>query len=194
MNVLQLVGIALTALLAENFVLVYCMGMGTRQQVFNDPTEGRRTGVALTLVLVVSGVLSRFIDDALTTFNLEYLLLMAFVLLVPAVSAVLGFAMKFFLPELSRRLAEPVRTAFGNAAVLGAVLVASSRGYTATQTFVFCLSGGVGITLVLMCFAGLREEVSLERCPKAFRGLPIMLITGGLMALALVGFYGLNIG
>ncbi len=193
MDVIQMMGIGLSAILAENFVLVYCVGMGTNPKVFVDPREGRRTGIALTLVMVVAGVLSRYIDDILMTFNLEYLQLIFFTLLVISVSAVLGVGMKFFLPELSHRLAEPIRNAFGNAAVLGIILMASMRGYTVAQTAIYCLCGGIGITLVLMCFAGLREEISLERCPKAFRGMPILLITGGLMALAMVGFYGLNI-
>lgn len=194
MELMQIMGLALTALLAENLVLVYCMGMGTNQNAFLDPTEGRRVGTALTLVMVVAGVLSRWVDTMLTNFHLDYLCLLAFALLVPTVSAVLGWILKCFLPELSHRLAEPIRTAFGNAAVLGTILLASQRNYTVQQTLIFTLVGGIGLTVVLTCFAGLREEVHMDRCPKAFQGLPIMLITGGLMALALVGYYGLNIG
>lgn len=193
MEMIEIVALALSALLAENLVLVYCMGMGTNANAFLDPIEGRRVGVALTLVMVVSAVISRWIDTFLINVHLDYLSLIAFALLVPTVSAVLGWLLKFFLPELSHRLAEPIRTSFGNAAVLGAILIASQRGYTVQQTFIFALAGGVGMTLVLMCFAGLREEISLESCPKAFRGLPIMMMTGGLMALAMVGYYGVYI-
>ncbi len=193
MEILQLMGIAFGALLAENLLLVYCVGMGTRGEIFRDPVEGRRAGTAITLMMVSSGVLSRPLDDLLVNLNLEHLRLLAFVLLVPSVSAVLGWVMKFFLPELSRRLAEPIRMSLSNAAVLGSILIASSRGYTAGQMAVYSLCGGIGITFVLVCFAGLCEEISLERCPKPFRGLPIMLITGGLMALSMVGFYGLNV-
>ncbi len=191
---MQFMAIGLSALLAENLILVYGMGMGTSESVFKDPTECRRLGTALTLVMVVAGVLSRWVDDLLVNLNLDYLCLLAFVLLVPAVSAVLGGLLHFFLPELSRRLAEPIRNSLGNAAVLGTILLASTRGYTAAQMAVFSFFGGVGITLVLMCFSGLQEEISLERCPKSFRGAPIMLITAGLMALAMVGYYGLNFG
>lgn len=194
MNIMQFMAIGLTALLAENLILVYGIGMGTGESAFRDPTEGRRAGVALTMVMVVAGVLSRYVDDILVNLNLEYLRLLFFTLLVPAVSAVLGVLLKFFLPELSHRLAEPIRGALGNAAVLGSILLASTRSYTPGQMAVYSLCGGIGITLVLVCFAGLQEEVSLERCPKAFRGLPIMLITAGLMALAMVGYYGLNFG
>lgn len=190
---MEIMGLAMTALLAENLVLVYCMGIGTDQKAFLDPSEGRRVGVSLTLMMVICGVLSRWVDTFLINFHLSYLSLLAFVLLIPMVSAVLGWLMKFFIPELSDQLAEPVRNALGNAAVLGALLIASQRGYTVQQTFIFTFFGGVGLTLCLISFAGLREEISLDSCPKYFRGLPILLITGGLMALAMVGYYGLNI-
>ncbi len=190
---IEVIGLAMTALLAENLVLVYCMGIGTDQKAFLDPGEGRRVGIGLTLMMVVAGVLSRFVDTWLTNFHLSYLSLLAFVLLIPMVSAVLGWLMKFFIPGLSKQLAEPVRTALGNAAVLGAILIASQRGYTVQQTFIFTLFGGIGLTLCLSAFAGLREEISLDSCPKYFRGAPILFITGGLMALAMIGYYGLNI-
>jgi len=59
------------------------------------------------------------------------------------------------------------------------------------SALVFALCGGVGATLALASFASLQKEVDLERCPKSFRGVPIQLITAGLMAMALVGYYGL---
>ena len=53
--------------------------------------------------------------------------------------------------------------------------------------------GWKGVLLVLLSFAGLHDTINLEECPKAFRGAPMELITAGLMALALVGFYGLHL-
>ena len=61
------------------------------------------------------------------------------------------------------------------------------------MAFLYGLFGGLGATIALMSFAGLRGEVSLDQCPKCFQGMPIELITAGLMALSLVGFYGLHL-
>ena len=55
------------------------------------------------------------------------------------------------------------------------------------------LFGGLGVLVCLLCFSGLWDAVDFDECPKPFRGAPIMLITAGLMALSLVGFYGLHI-
>ena len=76
---------------------------------------------------------------------------------------------------------------------LGAALLASTRGYTLDQALLFALCGGLGVLLVLLSFAGLHDTINLDECPKSFRGAPMELITAGLMALALVGFYGLHI-
>ena len=65
-------------------------------------------------------------------------------------------------------------------------------GRTGRIFVVFALFGGVGATVAMASFASLREEVSFHHCPRCFQGLPILLITAGLMALALVGFYGLH--
>ena len=58
---------------------------------------------------------------------------------------------------------------------------------------IFALCGGIGATVALASFAGLQNEVDLESCPRSFRGIPIQLITAGLMAMALVGYYGLHL-
>ena len=193
MSTIQLIALALSAMLAENLVLVHSMGIGCRSTSFTDPKEGRRSGIALTLVMVVSGTLSRGIDQFLHLMGVEFLSLLIFSLLVPAVSVVLQVFLHFFLPELSLRLMNHLKAVSLNAAGLGAILLASQRSYSVGQTFIFTLFGGIGVTLVMMCFAGLREEVSFTSCPKSFRGAPILFITAGLMAMAMVGFYGLHI-
>ena len=66
-------------------------------------------------------------------------------------------------------------------------------GYTLSQALTFALCGGLGVLVVLMSYAGLREEISLTSCPRPFRGPAIEMVTAGLMALALVGFYGLHL-
>ena len=193
MDTLQVVGLVLGALLSENFILVNTMGIGTRLSAFTDPTEARRLGIVLTLVMVTSALLSRQVDMILFRLGVPELRLIAFALLVPATVVIVRSFLHTFLPELSRRLSEYFHLLSSNAAALGGILLSSERGYNMGQTFIFVFFAGVGITVSLMCFAGLGEEVSFDRCPTAFRGIPIRLITAGLMALALVGYYGLHI-
>ena len=75
-----------------------------------------------------------------------------------------------------------------------AALLVAQRSYSLGSALIFALCGGIGATLALASFASLQKEVDLNRCPRAFRGVPIQLITAGLMAMALVGYYGLYFG
>ena len=158
MGILDLAGVALAALLSENFVLVNCMGIGTRVRSFRDPMDALRTGYCLTVVMVLGALFSWLADYLVfTRFGLQYYRLLFLALLVPG-------------------------------------LVAVQRGYSLPAALLFSFLGGVGATVATASFASLREEVSFESCPRCFRGLPILFITAGLMALALVGFYGLHLG
>ena len=76
---------------------------------------------------------------------------------------------------------------------LGSALLISQRSYSLPAALIFALCGGIGATVALASFAGLQNEVDLESCPRSFRGIPIQLITAGLMAMALVGYYGLHL-
>ena len=192
---LELAAVALAALLSENFVLVSCMGIGTHRESFQEPREAIRTGLCLTLVMLLGALSSWLLNFLLLVrFNLAYFQVLAFSLLIPGlVAGVRGF-FRACIPELSRRLDGNLASISTNCAALGSALLISQRSYDLPSALIFALCGGVGATLALACFASLQKEVDLNRCPRAFRGVPIQLITAGLMAMALVGYYGLYLG
>lgn len=194
-TVLELAGVALAALLSENLVLVSCMGIGTHQESFQDSRQAIRTGLCLTLVMVLGSLGAWFINFVLLIrFNLAYLQVLAFALLIPGLVAGVRRFFKACIPELSRRVDDNLSSISTNCAALGSALLISQRSYSLGSALIFALCGGVGATLALASFASLQKEVDLNRCPKAFRGVPIQLITAGLMAMALVGYYGLYLG
>ncbi len=194
-TVLELTGVALAALLSENLVLVSCMGIGTHRESFQDPREAIRTGLCLTLVMVL-GVLGGWLLNflVLLRFGLTYFQVLAFALLIPGLVAGLRKFFKACIPELSRRVDENLASISTNCAALGSALLVAQRSYGLDSALIFALCGGIGATLALASFASLQKEVDLNRCPRAFRGVPIQLITAGLMAMALVGYYGLYLG
>ena len=188
-GILEIMGVALTALLAENFVLVSCMGIGSRTKALADPKDALRTGNCLTMVMVISSVLAWVIDvGVLTRYGLLYYRTFIYALLVPSVVWLLSKFFKYFIPELYRRNREYLGAVTTNGAALGCVLLVAMRSYGLVESVVFALCGGIGTTVVLANFAHLQSEADLEQCPKSFRGFPIQLITMGL-----VGFYGLHI-
>ena len=194
-TVLELTGVALAALLSENLVLVSCMGIGTHRESFQDPREAIRTGLCLTLVMVL-GVLGGWLLNflVLLRFGLTYFQVLAFALLIPGLVAGLRKFFKVCIPELSRRTDENLASISTNCAALGSALLVAQRSYGLDSALIFALCGGIGATLALASFASVQKEVDLNRCPRAFRGVPIQLITAGLMAMALVGYYGLYLG
>lgn len=193
LTVLQLMGVALTALLAENFILVNCLGIGTRTQAFCNPLDAWRTGFSLTVVMTLTAVLGWGLNLLLRHFALSYYQTLVFALLGPAVVGALRYALKNCVPELSRRMDANLASITSNCAAMGTALLVAQRSYGIGEAFLYGLFGGLGATIALMSFAGLRGEVSLKHCPKCFQGMPIELITAGLMALSLVGFYGLHL-
>ena len=191
-TVLELMGVALAALLSENLVLVTCMGIGTHRASFQEPKEAIRTGLCLTAVMIL-GALGAWLINVLvlTQFNLTHFQVLAFSLLIPGLVALLRRFLSACVPELSRRGDGKLASISTNCAALGTALLVVQRSYSLGAAMIFALCGGVGATLALASFASLQKEVDLERCPKSFRGVPIQLITAGLMAMALVGYYGL---
>lgn len=195
MNSVHLTAVALAALLSENFLLVNCLGIGTRTSAFRSHVEARRTGISVLMSMVVTVFFTWLADNlVLRHFGLEHFRLMVFTLIAIGCVALLRLGFRTFLPELSNRLDESLAALSTNCAALAAALLSSIRGYELDQALTFAFFGGVGVLVVLISFAGLREDVGFDDCPRVFRGAPIELITAGLMALALVGFYGLHIG
>ena len=190
----ELLGVALAALLSENFVMVSCMGMGDRTRSFTEPLDAIRTGYCLTAVMVLGALLSWLIEHlVLARFGWDHFRLMVFALLVPAIVEGLRWFIRSCIPELSRRMDGNLAAIPSNCAALGTALLISQRSMSLPAGLVFAFFGGVGAALALVGFACLQNSVDLDRCPRPFRGIPIKLITAGLMAMALVGFYGLTL-
>lgn len=191
---MELAGVALAALLSENFVLVTFMGIGTRRESLKDPVDALRTGYCLTVVMVLSALVSWLLDYlVLTRFGWQHFRLILLALLIPGLVDGLRKLIATCLPELSRRMDGNMESISTNCAALGCALLVSQRSYSLGSALLFALCGGLGAAIALASFASLRDEVSFEHCPKCFRGTPILLITAGLMALALVGYYGLHL-
>ena len=193
MTALQLAGVALAALLSENFILVNCLGIGVRTKAFHDPLDAWRTGYSLTAVMSLTALATWGLNQLLQHFALGYFQTLVFALTGPVLVAALRCFLKNCVPELSRRIDENLASLPANCAAMGAALLIAERGYSLLGALLFGFFGGVGVTVVLLCYAGLRREVSFTSCPKSFQGIPIELLTIGLMALSLVGFYGLHL-
>ena len=192
--VTSLLGILLSALLTENFILVkfygICPFMGVSKKI--DTALGM--GMAVTFVMAIASAACYAVDTLiLQPLNLGYMQTVAFILVIASIVQVVEMFLKKTVPALYKALGifRPLITT--NCAVLGVALVNVQKGYDFLRSVVNGAAGGLGFTLAIVLFASVRERVNKADCPESFKGFPIALISAGLLALAFMGFSGLKI-
>lgn len=191
---IQVIGLVLIAILSENMVLARCLGMDWPERTHMTEDRAMHIGVSLTLVMVLTALISWLVNTyVLRFFGMEHFRILAYTLTMLGSAQLLRQLLRLFFPVLYRHLSEDLSQAVYNCAVLGVAFIITLRNYSLPQTLLYALASGVGILGVLVIFTGMQDQASFDNCPEVFRGLPIQLITAGLMALALMGFYGLNV-
>ena len=191
----SLLGILLSAILTENFILVkfygICPFMGVSKKI--DTALGM--GMAVTFVMALASAATWAVNSLiLVPLQLEYMQTVAFILVIASIVQVVEMFLKKSVPALYKALGIFLPLITTNCAVLGVALVNVQEGYDFLQSVINGACGGLGFTLAIVLFASVRERVGKAECPEAFRGYPIALISAGLIALAFMGFSGLSIG
>lgn len=190
----SLLGILLSAILTENFILVKFYGICPFMGVSKKTDTALGMGMAVTFVMGIASAAAWAVNAfILIPLELEYMQTVAFILVIAAIVQVVEMFLKKSVPALYQALGIYLPLITTNCAVLGAALVNVQKDYDFLQSVVFGVCGGLGFTLAIVLFASVRERVDKADCPKSFRGFPIALISAGLLALAFMGFSGLKI-
>ena len=190
----SLLGILLSAILTENFILVKFYGICPFMGVSKKTDTALGMGMAVTFVMGIASAATWAVNAfLLIPLKLEYMQTVAFILVIAAIVQVVEMFLKKSVPALYQALGIFLPLITTNCAVLGAALVNVQKGYDFLQSGVFGVCGGLGFTLAIVLFASVRERVDKAECPKSFRGFPIALVSAGLLALAFMGFSGLKI-
>jgi len=190
----QILGILLSAILTENFILVkfygICPFMGVSKKI--DTALGM--GMAVTFVMALASAACWAVDYLiLQPLGLAYMQTVAFILVIASIVQVVEMFLKKSVPALYKALGIFLPLITTNCAVLGVALVNVQKGYDFLLSVVNGACGGLGFTLAIVLFASLRERVDKADCPDSFKGYPLALIAAGLLALAFMGFSGLKI-
>ena len=189
-----LLGILLSAVLTENYILVkfygICPFMGVSKKI--DTALGM--GMAVTFVMALASAACWAVNLLLIALNLQYMQTVAFILVIASIVQVVEMFLKKAVPALYKALGVFLPLITTNCAVLGVVLVNVQKGYNFLISVVNGAAGGLGFTLAIVLFASIRERVDKADPPESFKGYPIALIAAGLLALAFMGFSGLKIG
>ncbi len=190
----SLLGILLSAILTENFILVKFYGICPFMGVSKKTDTALGMGMAVTFVMALASAACWAIDAfVLQKLGLAYMQTVAFILVIAAIVQVVEMFLKKSVPALYQALGIFLPLITSNCAVLGVALVNVQEGYDFLQSVFNGACGGLGFTLAIVLFASVRERVDKTDCPECFKGFPIALITAGLIALAFMGFSGLKI-
>ena len=192
--VLALLGILLSAVLTENFILVKFYGICPFLGVSKKIDTALGMGMAVTFVMALASAACWAVDAyILQPLDLGYMQTIAFILVIASLVQVVEMFLKKFVPALYKALGIFLPLITTNCAVLGVALVNVQEGYDFLQSVVNGACGGLGFTLAIVLFASIRERVDKADCPAAFKGVPLTLIAAGLLAMAFMGFSGLSI-
>ena len=192
MDVKALLGILLSAVLTENFILVKFYGICPFMGVSKKMDTALGMGMAVTFVMALASAACYGVNLLLGE-KYAYMQTVVFILVIASLVQVVEVFLKKFVPALYKALGVFLPLITTNCAVLGVVLVNVQKGYDFLASVVNGACGGLGFTLSIVLFASIRERVDKTDCPEAFKGFPITLISAGLLALAFMGFSGLKI-
>ncbi len=188
----ELFAILIGAILVENFVLSKFLGICPFLGVSQKTSTALGMSGAVTFVLVISQAVTWLVNKYLLEPNeLEYLQTIAFILTIAALVQFVETILKKMLPSLYKALGVYLPLITTNCAVLGSALIFVERDYSFIEAVVFGFAAGIGFTLALLLFSGVRERLETADIPEAFKGMPITLIAASLVSIAFIGFAGL---
>ena len=177
----------------NNFVLAKFLGLCPFMGVSRRLDAAYGMALATAFVLTLSAGLSWMLQTwLLQPLQLDHLRTLGFILLIAAVVQFTETVMKRQAPALYRVLGIYLPLITTNCAVLGVALLNAQTQQSFLHALLYGFGAALGFSLVLILFAAMRERLEAAQTPASFRGTPIALITAGLMALAFMGFAGMD--
>ncbi|MCI5959817.1 MAG: electron transport complex subunit RsxA [Lachnospiraceae bacterium] len=188
----NLIMIALGSALVSNVVLSQFLGLcpflGVSKKTETAAGMGAAIIFVITLASLVAAVLYKFVLDPL---GLDYLKTIVFILVIAALVQFVEMFLKKAMPSLYEALGVYLPLITTNCAVLGVALNNVQASYNIIESVVNGFATALGFTIAIIILAGIREKIEYNDVPQPFQGMPIVLVTAGLMAIAFCGFSGL---
>lgn len=195
----NLIAISIGAIFINNFVLSRFLGLCPFFGVSKKLSSATGMGMAVIFVMAIASsftwIINKFI---LIPTDTLYLQPIAFILVIAALVQLVEMALQKYSPSLYEALGIYLPLITTNCAVLGVAIINSGlnpytgKAFSFVESLINGVMSGVGFMLALVLMAGIREKLEFSDIPKIFEGLPISFISAGLMALAFLGFAGLN--
>ena len=193
--------IIISAIFVNNILLSQFLGICPFLGVSNKLSTATGMSMAVCFVITLATVVTFLLNKVLVLCGLEFLQTISFILVIAALVQMVEIVLKKISPALYASLGIFLPLITTNCAVLGVALtvVQKPSAFAAAadgmmnlgEATVYAFATSLGFGLAMILFAGLREQLSLNDVPKAFKGVPIALVTAGILAMAFMGFSGL---
>jgi Na+-translocating ferredoxin:NAD+ oxidoreductase subunit A len=187
--------IAVTAIFVQNIVMVYMLISNVFVSAVKSPVSWIKYGVLVTISTTLASMLAWVLNKfVLERFNLGFLSAFSFIFILVLMEFIAELVLRKFAPALRKKIGGVLPASVFNVAILGLMFIdvqMNTRGILGTAFYGFC--AGLGFIIALLIASNALERVTYSTPPRAFRGLPIALITASLISLAFMGFSGIRI-
>lgn len=184
--------IIISAIFVNNIVLAQFLGIcpfvGVSNRISTSVGMGGAVLFVITLSTIVTWLLQTYILNPL---GLHFLQTIAFIVVIASLVQMVEIILKKVSPALYSALGVFLPLISTNCAVLGVAILTIQKDYNLIEGVVFASATAVGFGLALVIFAGIREHLDLMEVPSGMKGVPIALVTAGILALAFMGFTGI---
>lgn len=195
MTITSIIGIIISSILIENYIFSRFLGICPFLGLSDKTSNAVGMGLAVTFVMAVSTAVTWCIYHfVLVPFELEYLKTIAFILVIASLVQLLEMFLRKTVPALYAALGIYLPLITTNCAILGSALLCIQNGYNFLESIIFSTGSALGFTMAIVIFSFVRERVALADTPKCFKGVPIALVTAGLIAMAFAGFSSIKLG
>ena len=194
-----ILSIMLAVILTNNYVLAQFLGICPFLGVSKKTETAAGMGGAVVFVITISSFVTALIYKYILAnsylmskgIDLTYLQTIVFILVIAALVQLVEMILKKFVKPLYQALGVYLPLITTNCAVLGVALNSVQYGYNILQSVVYGLGISIGFTIAIVILAGIREKMEYNDIPESWQGMPIVMVTAGLMSIAFFGFSGI---
>jgi electron transport complex protein RnfA len=184
--------IFISAVFVNNIVLSKFLGICPFLGVSKKVETALGMSGAVAFVMTIATIFTYIIQKTvLEPYNLGFLQTISYILVIAALVQLVEIILKKVSPPLYQALGVFLPLITTNCTILGVALLVIKNDFNMVESVVFAISTAIGFGLALILFAGIREQMSMVKIPKALEGTPVSLITAGLLAMAFMGFAGI---
>jgi len=190
---MELIGIIIIAIFVNNVVFSQFLGICPFLGVSKKVGTAIGMGLAVMFVLTIATIVTYIVQKGLLEqFGLEYLQTITFILVIASLVQLVEIILKKISPSLYQALGVFLPLITTNCMILGVAILVIQKDFNLLESVIYAVSSAIGYAMAIIIFSSIREQLALTKVPKSMEGVPIALITAGVIAMAFMGFSGID--